>query len=143
MSCSRDGACRPRCFQLEVCTKGWTGSRRHRRLRECRTSTGAIRTAFQFFSDRAATGFAVPEWLPTPANTAYSAAVRRLDAAVYGVIDRRAAELAAAPEQPPQARLSTRAFCQGIWPGFVRVDVHLELAFELPRGARAATAGGA
>ena len=65
---------------------------------------GAIRTAFEFFSQRAASGFAVPEWLPTPGNAAYAAAVRRLDAAVYGVIDRRAAELAAAPTQAPQAR---------------------------------------
>lgn len=65
---------------------------------------GAIRTAFEFFTERAASGFAVPEWLPTPGNAAYGAAVRRLDAAVYGVIDRRAAELAAAPTQAPQAR---------------------------------------
>ncbi len=66
-------------------------------------AAGAIRTAFEFFSQRAATGFAVPEWAPTPGNAAYAAAVRRLDRAVYGVIDRRAAELAAAPG-PPQAR---------------------------------------
>lgn len=66
-------------------------------------AAGAIRTAFEFFSQRAANGFAVPEWAPTPGNAAYAAAVRRLDRAVYGVIDRRAAELAAAPG-PPQAR---------------------------------------
>ncbi|KAK9842342.1 hypothetical protein WJX81_007701 [Elliptochloris bilobata] len=67
--------------------------------------TGAIRTAFEFFSERAASGFVVPEWLPTPGNAAYAAAVTRLDAAVYGVIDRRAAELAAAPAQAPQSLL--------------------------------------
>lgn len=68
------------------------------------STAGAIRTAFEYFSERGAIGFAVPEWLPTPANAAYAAAVRRLDAVVYGVIDRRSAELAAAPVQPPQAR---------------------------------------
>ena len=50
----------------------------------------AVRVAFEFFSQRAALGFAIPEWLPTPDNIQYHSAVSRLDSAVYGIIaDRR------------------------------------------------------
>ena len=46
----------------------------------------AVRVAFDFFSKRAALGFIVPEWLPTPENVQYHAAVAQLDTAVYGII---------------------------------------------------------
>jgi len=60
--------------------------------------TGAIRAAFEFFAARAATGFAVPEWVPTPGNLRYGAAVAELDEVVYGLIrERRAAAAAGAP----------------------------------------------
>lgn len=50
----------------------------------------AVRVAFEFFSQRAALGFAIPEWLPTPDNMQYHSAVSKLDSAVYGIIaDRR------------------------------------------------------
>ena len=93
---------------------------------------GAIRTAFEFFSQRAASGFAVPEWLPTPGNAAYAAAVRRLDAAVYGIIDRRAAELAAAPMQAPQARCLSSPRHTGLQAFCIR----LRLMQILARGSR-------
>lgn len=53
----------------------------------------AIGTAFQFFAQRAATGFAIPEWLPLPDNLRYTAAVQHLDAIVYRIIGRRRDEL--------------------------------------------------
>jgi hypothetical protein len=56
--------------------------------------TGAIQTAFEFFAGRAATGFIIPEWLPTLENLQYHSAVARLDAAVYGIIDACQQELA-------------------------------------------------
>ena len=46
----------------------------------------AVRVAFDFFSKRAALGFIVPEWLPTPENVQYHAAVAQLDTAVYRII---------------------------------------------------------
>ena len=39
-----------------------------------------------YFASRAATGFAIPEWLPTPDNGKYNDAVSRLDTIVYGII---------------------------------------------------------
>ena len=52
-------------------------------------SAEAVRVAFEFFSQRAALGFAIPEWLPTPNNLQYHSAVSRLDSAVYGIIQDR------------------------------------------------------
>lgn len=65
----------------------------------------AVRVAFDFFSKRAALGFIVPEWLPTPENAQYHAAVAELDTAVYGIIadrKRRLAQLTSSPQQKPQ-----------------------------------------
>ena len=56
---------------------------------------GAIAEALEYFAGRAATGFVVPEWLSTPGNARYHAAVAQLNDAVYGIIDARAQELAA------------------------------------------------
>lgn len=53
----------------------------------------AVRVAFEFFSQRAALGFAIPEWLPTPDNLQYHAAVSQLDSAVYGIIEDRKQQL--------------------------------------------------
>ena len=49
----------------------------------------AIREAFRFFSARGASALALPEWLPTPGNLRFAAAVARLDAAVLGLIAQR------------------------------------------------------
>lgn len=49
----------------------------------------AVAEAFEHFASRAATGFAVPEWAPTPDNARYAIAVRELDRVVYGLIARR------------------------------------------------------
>ena len=57
-----------------------------------RTINGAIRDAFAFFGARAAAGFVVPEWVPTPDNLAYASAVAKLDDAVYALIARRRAK---------------------------------------------------
>ncbi|CAG9461287.1 unnamed protein product [Pedinophyceae sp. YPF-701] len=62
----------------------------------------AIALAFEYFGQRAATGFAIPEWVPTPGNSRYNAAVRDLDEAVYGIIAKRRAALDAAPSGAPQ-----------------------------------------
>ena len=46
----------------------------------------AVKVAMNYFASRAATGFAIPEWLPTPDNGKYNDAVSRLDTIVYGII---------------------------------------------------------
>ena len=58
---------------------------------------GAIQRAFEYFAGRAALGFIIPEWLPTPDNLQYREAVQQLDSAVYSIIDSRSAKLATAP----------------------------------------------
>jgi cytochrome P450 len=55
----------------------------------------AIAEAFDFFGRRASGGIAVPEWVPTPENLRFMAAVRRLDELVYALIARRRAHQAA------------------------------------------------
>ena len=60
---------------------------------------GAIQRAFEYFAGRAALGFIIPEWLPTPDNLQYREAVQQLDSAVYSIIDTRSAKLAAAPTE--------------------------------------------
>lgn len=55
------------------------------------TPTGAVRIAMEYFAGRAATGFAVPEWLPTPDNIQYNEAVSHLDGIVYRIIAQRRA----------------------------------------------------
>jgi cytochrome P450 len=57
--------------------------------------TTAIGAAFEHFARRGAAAFFLPEQVPTPDNLHFGAAVARLDAAVYGIIRRRRAELAA------------------------------------------------
>lgn len=53
----------------------------------------AISAAFAFFNARAAQLLPLPEWVPSPDNTAFAAATATLDAAVYALIaHRRAAE---------------------------------------------------
>lgn len=63
----------------------------------------SIETAFRFFADRTAAGISLPEWVPTPSNVAYRAAVSQLDAVIYQLIRTRRAELSASGRQP-QAR---------------------------------------
>ena len=63
---------------------------------------GAIQKAFEYFAGRAALGFIIPEWLPTPDNQQYSEAVRQLDSVVYSIIDSRRAQLAASSSQVSQ-----------------------------------------
>ena len=48
---------------------------------------GAIQKAFEYFAGRAALGFIIPEWLPTPDNQQYSEAVRQLG--LCGVLHHR------------------------------------------------------
>jgi cytochrome P450 len=55
--------------------------------------TDSIQQAFEFFSRRSATAFIIPESVPTPDNLQFTAAVARLDRAVYGLIARRRKEL--------------------------------------------------
>lgn len=59
-----------------------------------RQVSDSIREAFEHFTQRAATGFIVPEWLPTPDNMRYNGAVHRLDTFIYSLINSRKAELA-------------------------------------------------
>eukprot|EP00850_Spirogloea_muscicola_P000041 SM000001S04443 [mRNA] locus=s1:189765:194194:+ [translate_table: standard] len=49
----------------------------------------AVTTAFDFFARRATSMIIVPEWIPTPDNMQYNAAVSRLDRLVYDLIERR------------------------------------------------------
>ncbi len=57
---------------------------------------GAVERAFSFFANRGAAAMVVPEWVPTPDNLEFAAAVKELDDLVYGIIRRRREELAAA-----------------------------------------------
>lgn len=57
----------------------------------------SIATAFQFFAERTGT-IALPEWVPTPSNIAYSTAVRQLDSVVYSIISGRRRQLADSPQ---------------------------------------------
>lgn len=45
----------------------------------------------EYFAGRAATGFAIPEWLPIPDNVQYNKAVSDLEAIVYSIIRKRRA----------------------------------------------------
>eukprot|EP00850_Spirogloea_muscicola_P005228 SM000023S07684 [mRNA] locus=s23:873359:877755:- [translate_table: standard] len=49
----------------------------------------AVTTAFDFFARRATSMIIVPEWIPTPDNMQYNAAVSQLDRLVYDLIERR------------------------------------------------------
>ncbi|GLC37963.1 hypothetical protein PLESTF_000605900 [Pleodorina starrii] len=60
---------------------------------EAQAIVGAVEKAFTFFTQRAATGFVIPEWLPTWDNLEFAAAVQQLDRVVYGMIARRREEL--------------------------------------------------
>lgn len=53
----------------------------------------SIKQAFEFFSRRSITAFIIPESVPTPDNLQFTAAVARLDKAVYGLISSRRAKL--------------------------------------------------
>eukprot|EP00873_Tetraselmis_striata_P021841 jgi/Tetstr1/442105/TSEL_030262.t1 len=79
---------------------------------EAREVMDGIVTAFTYFGRRAATGFAIPEWLPTSENKEYQGAVKQLDGTVYRIIaDRRAwlAEAAAQGEVEPQGLIDRLA----------------------------------
>ncbi|KAI8472926.1 MAG: cytochrome P450 [Monoraphidium minutum] len=68
----------------------------------------AVERAFAFFANRGAAAMVVPEWVPTPDNLEFGAAVRELDDLVYGIIRRRRAALrAAAAAQLAQQREGT------------------------------------
>lgn len=43
----------------------------------------------EYFAGRAATGFAIPEWLPIPDNVQYNRAVSDLEGIVYNIIAQR------------------------------------------------------
>ncbi|GIL91069.1 hypothetical protein Vretimale_9498 [Volvox reticuliferus] len=62
---------------------------------EAQQIVAAVEKAFMFFTQRAATGFVIPEWFPTWDNLEFAAAVQQLDRVVYGMIKRRREELAA------------------------------------------------
>jgi cytochrome P450 len=55
--------------------------------------TDSIHEAFGHFTRRAANGFIVPEWLPTPENLQFNGAVRRLDRYILSLIASRRAAL--------------------------------------------------
>ena len=46
----------------------------------------------EYFAGRAATGFAIPEWLPLPDNLQYNRAVSDLEGIVYSIIAARRAQ---------------------------------------------------
>ena len=49
----------------------------------------AIQDAFRYFAARGASALVIPEFVPTPDNLLFGAAVARLDRAVYGLIAAR------------------------------------------------------
>lgn len=75
-------------------------------LHNAAVCAGAIKVAFDFFSRRAALGFVVPEWLPTPENLQYLAAVAQLDDAMYSIIADRQRRLSEPQSQGKQAMVS-------------------------------------
>lgn len=56
----------------------------------------AVERAFRYFAARGATGFVLPEWLPTTDNVEFAAAVMQLDQLVYGIIADRRSKIATA-----------------------------------------------
>ncbi len=75
----------------------------------------SIATAFRFFAERTA-GFSLPEWLPTPSNVAYAAAVEQLDSVVYQIIRHRRRQVAgSASSEPEQARPALPCHRPGGW----------------------------
>ena len=83
-----------------LCTLPVTITRTHISLTYA--AAEAVRVAFEFFSQRAALGFAIPEWLPTPGNLQYHSAVSQLDSAVYGIIADRKQRLSSVQGTPPR-----------------------------------------
>jgi cytochrome P450 len=86
----------------------------------------AVERAFAFFASRGAAAMVVPEWVPTPDNLEFGAAVRELDDLVYGIIARRrddltraradavaAAARAAEAEQPAAQAAVTASAAEG------------------------------
>ncbi|PRW32625.1 cytochrome p450 isoform A [Chlorella sorokiniana] len=71
-----------------------------------REITDSIQAAFRFFAQRGATAMVIPEFVPTPDNVQFNAAVQRLDRAIYGLIAERRSELEASP-RPPQDLLDS------------------------------------
>ena len=59
----------------------------------------AIQQAFRFFAQRGAAAMVLPEWVPTPDNLGFNAAVARLDQAVFGLIAERRRWVAGAGRQ--------------------------------------------
>ena len=68
----------------------------HIRATECNPAPPSLNRLPYPTPSSAATGFVIPEWLPTWDNLEFAAAVQQLDRVVYGMINRRRQELAAA-----------------------------------------------
>lgn len=81
--------------------------------KSCHITAEAVRVAFEFSSQRAALGFAIPEWLPTPNNLQYHAAVSQLDSAVYGIIEDRKQQLPALQASPQHSQVGNSS-CNGL-----------------------------
>lgn len=81
--------------------------------KSCHVTAEAVRMAFEFFSQRAALGFAIPEWLPTPNNLEYHAAVSQLNSAVYGIIEDRKQRLSALQASSQYSQVGNSS-CNGL-----------------------------
>ncbi len=60
----------------------------------------AVKAAFDYFSQRGASSMVVPEWVPTPVNLQFTAAVTSLNRLVYGMISQRRLQLQQQPHPP-------------------------------------------
>ena len=91
------------CMHLATCSQADLAAAPTSVRLQASKHAGAIQRAFEYFAERAALGFIIPEWLPTPDNQQYAEAVRQLDSVVYSIIDSRTAQLAAnSPEKSNQ-----------------------------------------
>ncbi|KAK9830754.1 hypothetical protein WJX74_005464 [Apatococcus lobatus] len=68
--------------------------------REGRQVTEAVKAAFDYFSQRGASSMVVPEWVPTPVNVQFNAAIITLNRLVYGMISQRRMQLRQQPHPP-------------------------------------------
>ena len=66
----------------------------------CCVCAEAVKAAFDYFSQRGASSMVVPEWVPTPVNLQFTAAVTSLNRLVYGMISQRRLQLKQQPHPP-------------------------------------------
>ena len=85
------------CCKFLMLMPGGSSQRRTCLLMPC---AEAVKAAFDYFSQRGASSMVVPEWVPTPVNVQFNAAIVSLNRLVYGMISQRRMQLQQQPQPP-------------------------------------------